>query len=118
MLKAQQVSHSGTFSEEAFETFRKQIVVYEKLKRFADAVEDVKETLRLQKSMLPRNSDIIVHTKKLLEEWTEKMQRTTPSSVCRTDCARLYPFGNVGLYSHRTVTCIVKHFVATVIHLY
>jgi hypothetical protein len=41
MLKAQQVSHSGTFSEEAFETFRKQIVVYEKLKRFADAVEDV-----------------------------------------------------------------------------
>ena len=77
MLKAQ-VSHSGTFSEEAFETFRKQIVMYEKLKRFADAVEDVKETLRLQKSMLPRNSDIITHTKNLLEDMTEKMQRTTP----------------------------------------
>jgi hypothetical protein len=28
MLKAQ-VSHSGTFSEEAFETFRKQIAMYE-----------------------------------------------------------------------------------------
>jgi tetratricopeptide (TPR) repeat protein len=75
MLRAQ-ISHSGTFSDECFETFRKQVVMYEKLKRFPDAVEDVKETLRLQKSMLPRNCDIVVHTKMLLEELTEKMKRT------------------------------------------
>jgi tetratricopeptide (TPR) repeat protein len=77
MLKAQ-VSQSGTFSEDCFDTFRKQVVMYEKLKRFADAVEDIKETLRLQKSMLPRNCDIIVHTKMLLEELMEKMNRMSP----------------------------------------
>jgi tetratricopeptide (TPR) repeat protein len=85
MMKAQ-LSHSGTgsFSDECFDTFHKQIIMYGKLKRYKDAVNVTKETLRLQKSMLPRDSNIIAQTKELLEELTQKMKRMkeSPPALC------------------------------------
>lgn len=80
MLRAQ-VSHCGTFSDECFDTFRKQVLMYEKLKLFSEAVDEIKETLRLQKSMLSKNSEIIARTKEMREEITEKLKRSKSSPV-------------------------------------
>ena len=66
MLKAQ-VSHARTFTPDCLETIRKRLLMYEKLKLPNQAVEDSKEIIVWQKSMLPRDDPVLVETKKLLE---------------------------------------------------
>jgi len=67
MLKAQ-VSHCRTFTPECLETIHKRLLMYEKLKLPNQAVEDLKEIIVWQKTMLPRDDPIILETKKLLEQ--------------------------------------------------
>lgn len=67
MLKSQ-VSHYGTFTGECLETIRKRLLMYEKLKLPHQAVEDLKEVVIWQKTMLTRDNPILLQTKKLLEE--------------------------------------------------
>ena len=74
MLKAQ-VSRSGTFTEACFETFRKQILMYEKLKKFDDAIKTTRSTLRLQESMLKNDDKIIRNTKEILAELAKSRKR-------------------------------------------
>lgn len=66
MLKAQ-VSHYRTFTAECLETIRKRLLMYEKLKLPNQAVEDLKEIVAWQKTLLPRDNAILLETKKLLE---------------------------------------------------
>jgi tetratricopeptide (TPR) repeat protein len=76
MLRAQ-VSRTGTFSDECLETFRKQILMYEKLKLLAEAVDEIKETLRLQKSMMvPKHSLVVAATKDMLDDLSKKLKRS------------------------------------------
>ena len=75
MFRAQ-VSNSGSFTDACLETFRKQILMFEKLRRYPEAIEETKETLLLEKSMLPRDHSIIVQTKDLLDELRHKMRRS------------------------------------------
>jgi tetratricopeptide (TPR) repeat protein len=74
MLRSQ-VSLSGTFSTECLATFRKRILLYEKLKLPEQALEDTKEVLRLQKSMLPKDHVIVLETKVILEELNQKKHK-------------------------------------------
>lgn len=67
MLKAQ-VSHCGTFTSECLETIQKRLLMYEKLKLPNQAVEDLKEIIIWQKTMLARDDPILLKTKKMLEE--------------------------------------------------
>uniref|UniRef100_A0A7S3LC17 MalT-like TPR region domain-containing protein n=1 Tax=Amphora coffeiformis TaxID=265554 RepID=A0A7S3LC17_9STRA len=67
MLKAQ-VSHSRTFTPDCLETIHKRLLMYEKLKLPNQAVEDLKEIILWQKTMLPRDGPIVLETKKLLEQ--------------------------------------------------
>ena len=66
MLKAQ-VSHYRTFTPQCLETIRKRLLMYEKLKLPNQAVEDLKELVVWQKTLLPRDDPILLETKKLLE---------------------------------------------------
>jgi tetratricopeptide (TPR) repeat protein len=71
MLRAQ-VSHYGTFTSDCLETIRKRLLMYEKLKLPHQAVEDLKEVVVWQKTLLSREDPLFLETKKLLEEWTGK----------------------------------------------
>jgi tetratricopeptide (TPR) repeat protein len=75
MFRAQ-VSHCGTFNNACFETFRKEILMFEKLRRISDAITETKETLQMQKSMLPPDHALIAQTKELMEDLKSKMRRT------------------------------------------
>jgi tetratricopeptide (TPR) repeat protein len=70
-----QVSQSGTFNDACFEAFRKEILMFEKLKRFSEAIEETKEALSLQKSTLPRDSVIVSQTKELLADLKDRSKR-------------------------------------------
>ena len=72
-----QVSNAGTFTNACFETFRKEILMYEKLKRYQEAINETKETLQVEKNMLPVDHVIIAHTKDLLEELKQKLRRAS-----------------------------------------
>lgn len=67
MLRAQ-ISQSGTFTEECLLTFRKRILMYDKLRLIVEAVNDTKDVLRLQKTLLPKDDVLVLETKALLEE--------------------------------------------------
>jgi len=64
------------FSPDCLETFRKQLLMYEKLKRVGDAIDATKDTLRRAKTMLPRNDKKIEQLKQLLE-CLKKKQRAS-----------------------------------------
>jgi tetratricopeptide (TPR) repeat protein len=70
-----QFSHYGTFNNFCLETFRKEIIMYEKLKRLPEAVNETKETLKLEISVLPRDHTIVVQTKQLLEDLVKRCKR-------------------------------------------
>lgn len=74
MLRAQ-VSQSKTFTEECFLTFRKRIIMYEKLKLTAEAILDTKDVLRIQKNYLSKDHAIVLETKALLDELQAKQSR-------------------------------------------
>jgi tetratricopeptide (TPR) repeat protein len=78
LLRAQ-VSRSGTFTEECFESFRKQLLMYEKLKRISDAMDETKEILQLQKSMLHPDHILIKKTKQMLEKLSKNKDRMQDS---------------------------------------
>jgi len=71
MFRAQ-LKQSGTFTNACYETFRKEILMFEKQKLYKEAINETKETLQTQKSMLPRDHAIITHTKDLLSELKQK----------------------------------------------
>lgn len=73
MLRAQ-ISQHKTFTAECFETFRKEILMFEKLKRYSDAITEIKETLQMQKSLLSRDDDIISETKAMLDNVQRKLR--------------------------------------------
>jgi tetratricopeptide (TPR) repeat protein len=74
LLRAQ-ISRSGTFTEECFESFRKQLLMYEKLKRIPEAVNETKEIIQLQKTMLYADHALITKTKQLLKSLQKKNER-------------------------------------------
>ena len=80
MIKAQ-IAHAGTITDTCFETYRKQILMCEKLKRFSEAVEETKKMIKLEKSMLPHNHKIITATKDLLKDLTKKLDRASAAPV-------------------------------------
>lgn len=80
MLRAQ-ISRSKTFTEECFETFRKQLLMYEKLKRIPDAITETKEMMQLQKSMLPSNHELITKMKEVLANLKKKNERARKPDV-------------------------------------
>jgi len=57
MFKAQVNTSDNEFTDACLETFRKQVIMYEKLKRHGEAYETAKDTLRLAKTMLPSRQD-------------------------------------------------------------
>jgi len=71
MLRAQ-VSQSGTFTEECLLTFRKRVLMYDKLRLIGEAINDTKDVLRLQKTLLPKDDVLVLETKALLEELVAK----------------------------------------------
>lgn len=73
MMRAQ-ISQQNTFTQDCFETFRKEVLMFEKLKRFSEAIDEIKETIQMQKTMLPRDHEIIAETKALLENVQRKLR--------------------------------------------
>jgi tetratricopeptide (TPR) repeat protein len=80
MYRAQVSAGGNTFTTGCFETFRKQILMFEKLRRYQEAIDETKETLQLQKSLLPRDHGFIAHTKDLLEELKQKQRRAATAT--------------------------------------
>lgn len=75
MLRAQ-LSGNDSFNEDCYETFRKEILMMEKLKRIPEAADETKYVLRLQKSASTlRNQKIYAETKQLYEDLTKKLKR-------------------------------------------
>ena len=75
MFRAQ-LNSVGTFTDACFETFRKEILMFEKQRRYQEAIDETKEILQMQKSMLPRDHKIVAHTKDLLAELKQKLRHT------------------------------------------
>lgn len=76
MFRAQ-VSNTGNFTEACLETFRKEILMFEKLRRYTEAIDETKECLVIQKRFLARDDRLVVHTKELLEELKAKSRSTS-----------------------------------------
>lgn len=74
LLRAQ-ISRNGSFTQDCFESFRKQLLMYEKLRRIPDAMDETKEIIQLQKSMLHPDHVLISKTKQLLKNLTKKKER-------------------------------------------
>jgi tetratricopeptide (TPR) repeat protein len=75
MFRAQVSAARNTFTTTCFETFRKQILMYEKLRRFQDAIEETTQTLQLERSLLPSDHAIIAQTEDMLDELQQKLRR-------------------------------------------
>ena len=63
----------------AFESFRKQILMYEKLRRYQEAIDETIPTLQHQQNVLPPDHEIIIHTEELLVDLQQKLRRTLDS---------------------------------------
>lgn len=74
MVRAQ-ISIHGTFTEDAYQSLRKQLLMYEKMNRISYAIGEAKEILQFQKSMFSMDHNLIVKTKQLLVGLTEKQRR-------------------------------------------
>ncbi|KAL7564564.1 hypothetical protein ACA910_013963 [Epithemia clementina (nom. ined.)] len=74
MLRAQ-VSQSKTFNEECLSTFRKRVVMYEKLKLISEAINDTRDVMRVQQTYLSNDHPIVEETKLLLEELQNKKKK-------------------------------------------
>lgn len=73
MMRAQ-VSRSATFTDACWDTFRKMILMMEKTRSYAEAVDEIKEVLQMQKTVLPREHVLIAQTKDLLDEMKQKLR--------------------------------------------
>lgn len=69
------------FTPECFETFRKQVLMQEKLMQLAEAIEGARETLRLAKSMLGRDDKMLADIKAVLEDVKKKQRRSNPVAI-------------------------------------
>ena len=74
MLRAQ-VSQSKTFTQECLLTFRKRVMMYDKLKLTTEAINDTRDVLRLQKTSLSRDDPIMEETRKILEDLQNKKKK-------------------------------------------
>jgi tetratricopeptide (TPR) repeat protein len=80
MYRAQISSAAGTFTLACFETFRKQILMLEKLRRFSEAVDETNSALqKMTTTMPPRDASLINQTKELLEDLRQKQRRADDS---------------------------------------
>jgi tetratricopeptide (TPR) repeat protein len=77
MYRAQVSAAGNTFTMACFETFRKQILMYEKLRSYQEAIDETTQTLQLERKLLPRDHSIIVHTEELLEDLQVKQRRAS-----------------------------------------
>jgi tetratricopeptide (TPR) repeat protein len=66
---------NGSFTTAAFETFRKLLLVLEKLRKYGQAVEETKDAIQLAKSLLPRDHTIIGQLKDILEDLKKQQQQ-------------------------------------------
>lgn len=73
-------SSSSTFTKASFDTFRKKILMYEKLKRFNEAIDVIKETLQRQEKLVIRDDSLITATKALLEDVQKKLRNHEKSN--------------------------------------
>jgi tetratricopeptide (TPR) repeat protein len=71
---------TSLFSTAAFETFRKLLLVLEKLRKYGPAIEETKDAIQLAKSLLPRDHNIIVQLKDILEDLKRQQQQQQSSS--------------------------------------
>lgn len=80
MLRSQVAQNNATagttaFTPDCLATFRKRILLYEKLRLPEQALEDTKEVLRLQKTIgLPKDHAIVLETKSILEDLNQKIR--------------------------------------------
>jgi tetratricopeptide (TPR) repeat protein len=76
-----QLSNTGNSSPKyppaAFETFRKQIFIYEKLRCYQEAVDETQQALQLQQSVLSPDDEIIARTEELLVDLQQKLRRVS-----------------------------------------
>ena len=63
----------------AFESFRKQILMYEKLRRYQEAIDEATQALQHQQSVFPSDHEIIVYTEELLVDLQQKLRRNSES---------------------------------------
>jgi len=63
------------FTPSSLETFRKQIIMYEKLKRTSEALDVAKDTLRLAKSVLPKQDKMITELKAVVDDLVAKKNK-------------------------------------------
>lgn len=71
ILRAQ-LSQQNTFHSECLITFRKVILMHEKLRRFADAINEIKEAIHVQKTTNPRDHRMIMEMTSILEDIQKK----------------------------------------------
>jgi hypothetical protein len=86
MYRAQISSSSSNNNERdtgyppaAFESFRKQILMYEKLRRYQEAIDETTQTLQHQQSVLPSDHEIFIQTEELLVDLQQKLRRISDS---------------------------------------
>lgn len=72
--------NTDTFPPACFETFRKQILMLEKLKRLPEAIEEAKTTLQKITATLPKDSVVVDQMSDLLEDLLQKQQRRIDES--------------------------------------
>ena len=53
--------------------------MYEKLRRYQEAIDETTQTLQHQQSVLPSDHEIIIHTEEILIELQQKLRRTSES---------------------------------------
>jgi tetratricopeptide (TPR) repeat protein len=73
MLRAQALEHS-IFHCECLDTFRKMILMHEKLRQFTDAIKEIQDALLVQKSLNPRDHRMIMELTTILEDVKRKSQ--------------------------------------------
>lgn len=67
MFRAQ-ISLRNTFTNAAFETFRKLLLILEKLRKYSMAMEESKDAVALAKKLLPKDHTILLSLKDILED--------------------------------------------------
>ena len=76
-----QLAQSVTFTSACYETFRKEILMFEKQRRYQEAMDEAKEVLQTVKSLLPRDHAIVAHMKELFSDLKQKLRNSETGGV-------------------------------------
>jgi tetratricopeptide (TPR) repeat protein len=71
MLRAQ-IGQYKVFNHMCYDTFRKEILMYEKLKKFSEAAESIREIIQIQTNLPLRDEELFLETRKELEGMQKK----------------------------------------------